>query len=376
MYSLYTTKEILEKILLNQYSNKWSCIVKGPEIKHFYIPDTYSQDDECVSSMGYEDPLSELTKIDVGCIKSSSKYEKCLKEQCYTNYETEFPNDAYPICILNSSIFSEEDTKKIERDLGIFCQSEMNESGGRLLEPALLYSLESKETDGNWTSFFKRFSHIPSLDIVICDRYFFSDISGDKLVGLGNLKEIIEEIVQKGCKKDFSIIVFFEKNQIGKNKSNGFISGKEKEIVNELQRFIKNKAVVPESERVKITIELYLLPPNNGNRDITHDRVLVTEYYMIDASHALASFFNNKNQIAQVFHYNAIFSSVDGDGKSDVIKYRNMLLDGYAKILLNNSVEMYRITYDKDVEHNTQKGYNGYNKLFETSYKKMSSINI
>lgn len=343
MYSLYTTKKILEDILSGNSLNEWKCFIESNDVTDFYFPEEHNPQP---STMGNgNDLISDLSLF--ANVYPSSKYQEALKNKGYPKLEEYFPNTSYSFCLLDSKDFVKEDAEKIEKELGIFCQLDSDVDDQRLCIPTISYAVDEKDNQAkitnDWKCFFNRLPSLPSKNVVISDRYFFAEkYLDDRLrreisYGIENVEKLLDCIVDNRYQNEYNVLIFFEYDTLGSSsKSEEYFEKRMQHILSDLHTFARRKAFQNGPNPIKINFELVSVAPEAGQRTITHDRVFASDYYTIDATHAITAFSKGNALFSQLLHYSALFSSIGADKKSDIIKYRNMLFKGYSQLLKEN----------------------------------------
>lgn len=341
MYSLFTTKDILDGILSGNNLGEWKRLIYSHDITDFYFPEEHNPQPTTMGNV--DDPISDLSLF--ANVHSSSKYQETLKSEEYPKLKENFPNTSYSFCLLDNKDFMKDDAVRIEKELGIFCQLNSDVGDQRLCVPTISHAVDINDVRNNdWKCFFNRLPSLPSKNVVISDRYFFAEKYLDERLrreisyGIENVEKLLDCIVDNRYQNEYNVLIFFEYDTLGSSsKSEEYFEKRMQHILSDLHTFARRKAFQNGPNPIKINFELVSVAPEAGQRTITHDRVFASDYYTIDATHAITAFSKGKALFSQLLHYSALFSSIGGDKKSDIIKYRNMLFKGYSQLLKENA---------------------------------------
>lgn len=336
-YSLYTTKNILEKMLDGQTFPEWYNVLSTSNIKNVFMSGDFTP--TASTPMGYDNPLSALQSYME--VKPRSDFNDLLKNGHYIEFESKFQEEnakerACVICVLDDS-FSNEKAKEIEKKSGIFCQLSSNKDDNRLFKNQF-YVLEKDQTGCDWRNFLAEASLLPTRNVILCDRYLFKKVKDDnsKLFSLGeknieNLVDILNEL-----HNDINISILIDPKAIESaahtpDYANKVLHG----TMEKLRTFIKNNAL---HKQKKINADIIKLKKDGPCYDKTHDRVIIGEYFTIEVSHTFDAFRDGRSMETQTLHYSALFGFLNKN-ESEVIKHKKILLDDYRNVVENNGIE-------------------------------------
>lgn len=345
MYSLFTTKDILDGILSGNSLIGWKRLVDSHDITDFYFPEEHNPQPTTMGNVN--DLISDLLLF--ANVHPSSKYQETLKNKGYPKLKENIPNTSYSFCLLDNKDFEKDDAVKIEQELGVFCQLDSDVEDQRLCAPTISHVVDINDVRNNdWTVFFKRFSSLPSNSVVISDRYFFAEKYVDKqtgreiFCGVENVEELLNCIVDGKCQNEYNVLIFFDYENLGNAKnSEDYKKNRMQNILKELHTYARKMAFQNGTEPIRINFELVSIGPEAGQRSITHDRIFASDYFSIDATHTISAFSKGKALVSQLLRYSALFSSFGADKKSDIIKYRSMLFKGLSQLLKSGGFVKY-----------------------------------
>ncbi len=370
MYSLFTTKDILDSILSGSSLDGWKHLVDSHDITEFYFPEEHNPQPTTMGNVN--DPISDLLLF--ANVYPSSKYQETLKNNGYPSLKKNFPNISYSFCLLDNKDFERDETVKIEKELGIFCQLSSDVEDRRLCAPTISHAVDINDNrDNDWTAFFKRFPLLPSNSVVISDRYFFADKYKDDQTGreisyaIENVEKLLDCIVDSEYQNEYNVLIFFDYETLGNpSHSEDYKKNRMQNILKDLHTYARKKAFHNGLEPIRINFELVSVAPEAGQRSITHDRVFASDYYTIDATHAISAFSKGKVLVSQLLRYSSLFSSIGADKKSDIIRYRSMLFKGLSQLLNNGGFVKYWLVSYQDLQppQSYLSTYTGSNNIF------------
>ena len=319
-----------------------------------------------------DDPISDLSLF--ANVHSSSKYQETLKSEEYPKLKENFPNTSYSFCLLDNKDFMKDDAVRIEKELGVFCQLNSDVGDQRLCVPTISHAVDINDVQNNdWTDFFKRFPSLPSNSVVISDRYFFAEKYMDDQTrreisyGVENVKKMLDCIVDSEYQNEYNVLIFFDYETLGNaSNSEDYKKNRMQNILKDLHAYARKKALHNGLEPIRVNFELVSVAPGAGQRSITHDRVFASDYYTIDATHAISAFSKGKVLVSQLLRYSALFSSFGADKKSDIIKYRSMLFNGLSQLLKSGGfIKYWLVSYlDPNPPQSCLNTYTGSNNIF------------
>lgn len=273
-----------------------------------------------------------------------SKLYKLLKQQPVQKLkETDLENyKANPKNVLKDSsalyIFdiSSLEALDIQKRYGVMCLSSENPDISPLIDVNDYFktSVTKKKFKG-WDRVLDSVEKLPSNALLLIDRYLFSARNKDKGDGLINVRHILNELLPKEFEgPDYHITIVF--NIEVKHHSYSFI-----EIASKLYNIAHQLRT-----GFNLMIEVFGIKENCSLYDDSHDRQIVSNYYLVEASHKLAAFNpEDMGTVSQSIIPWSLFTEDSLNGKSSAP------LDS-----INQTIESFRKFYaalSDEAEHNT-----------------------
>lgn len=294
MLKLYTTRDILHSIMLNhdgQYDAWYNLIRKlKPEI---WLNEEAGEDEElekCLESVDairghIEDPdfLS-----DVAAMKPESV------------------DNAWAVFILDVDGVTAE---KIAEKYGVICHPAGAPAGEcPLFQEGAEIGVESKES-GNWAKLISPAAVVPSNWLILIDRYLFSKNMPASEDGINNVLELLDGAIPKRLDKDaeFHILIISDMNT------------SEADIKKVADKINSRKSELKRPYR--IVVEVVSVSDYNYKYEETHNRRILSNYYIVRAEHSLRAFKGNKALYSQTL-------SLDWIGSKGCINCKNSDLPG------------------------------------------------
>lgn len=178
----------------------------------------------------------------------------------------------------------------IQKKHGVMCLSSESPDISPLIDVNDYFkpSTEKKKFKG-WDRVLDSVEKLPSNALVLIDRYLFASRSKDKGDGLVNVRNILNELLPQNFEDvDYHITIVF--NVDAKHFSYSF-----SEIVSKLYNIAHQLR-----PRYGIMVEVFGITESCSLYDDSHDRQIVSNYYLVEASHKLAAFNpEDKGTVAQ-----------------------------------------------------------------------------
>lgn len=180
--------------------------------------------------------------------------------------------------------------KSIQDNYGIICQSTDS------LNECLLSSNECKFTlfkDTNvhsWKELFEKGAKVPSNALIIIDRYIFGwegNLMSNYGDGVENIKQIMKAVLPASLSCDYHVLILFDASS---SKDRNFELGK---VAQQLESFKTNVLKRP----YNVILELYSVTNKCANYDETHNRKIISNYFIGSAEHLLKAFKRDGNAI-------------------------------------------------------------------------------
>ena len=196
------------------------------------------------------------------------------------------------------------EAKSIQASYGVMCLSAEALNISPLIDVNDIHISNEKEKLGRgWDSVLDSVETLPSNALLLTDRYLFAFRHPDAGDGLANIRDILDQLLpQRFIGGDYHVTVVFD--DINKHKSYTF-----DEIATKLNR-IKSQL----GRDYPIMMEVLGITPECSIYNKLHNRLIVSNYYLVEAGHKLAAFNHDKGTARQTLLPLALFteSSLNG----------------------------------------------------------------
>lgn len=325
MYSLYTSEKILSDIWSNrELWDIWKRFVikLKPTLK--IVPEKNSDFENS------DNPVIQLkTNYDLSLEILNNKHSHTNISSINKSLIEEI-SDPFAIFLLDVDVST---ANSLSQQLGVTCIS----FSGRLDDVQIFSEgihkiIKKLEPKRSWQEL-KGDIFIPSNSLVFIDRYLFSDDNLDykddetkfKLTrsykdGIENIMQILDIFLQKKCPSQFDVLFVFDHSTIKEGQT----------FESVLQTIQKNKSKL---RSYHINIEgIGITKGNILNYDETHNRRILSNFYLFRAEHSLKAF--NKN--GEGLYSQSLW--MDPIGSDGII--RNLKSDIPAKALIETRKEL------------------------------------
>lgn len=241
-------------------------------------------------------------------LKILKHYDKQLINEETTQALALHPENFYEnpssLYILN---ISQEKAEKIQSNYGVMCLSVSNPDVKPLIDVSDIFDPSTmKKKFKGWDRVLDSIEKLPSNSLVIKDRYLFSDRANYKGDGLFNIRRILSELLPKTfIGGEYHITVIYSRAEKHASYSFGEIAQKINNIAHQLR------------PHYKFMVEVFAINDKCQLYGETHDRQILSNYYLVVASHKLAAF---TNEDIGTVHQNiipwALFTESSLDGSS------------------------------------------------------------
>lgn len=278
MLSIYTTEHIISAIYRdsdNRYDAWYDLITTlRPTMKILLGADTDYDDNDY-------NPVYMLQKdFD---ITVEPEYLDEVGENSYLDQvermELVSVSDPFAVFILDI----EEDTaKKITEKYGVICHAlSAHPHTNPIFQEGIEKSIDKKEPRRGWSELFNGINTTPSNHLAIIDRYLFSDDSDGVTMqdGLDNVSEILNLALPQKLSVDFHVLIICDATVIDNDpKTFNQLSTKLNRIKNSIKR------------PYTITIEVVSINHSDFNYDETHNRRILSNYFIVRLDHSIKAF--------------------------------------------------------------------------------------
>lgn len=278
MLSIYTTENIISAIFKdneNKYDAWYDFITKlRPNMKVLLDEGTDYEDNDYnpvyMFQKDYDIQVEPEFLEDVG----GSSYIHQVERM-----ELLSVSDPFAIFILD---VDEDTAHKISEKYGVVCHAlSAHPHSNPIFQEGIEKSIEKKEPRRGWHELLTGENTTPSNQMVIIDRYLFSDDSNGITTqdGLDNISEILELALPEKLGVDFHVLIIFDATEMGKNPLTfNQLSTKLNGIKNSIKR------------PYNIIIEVASISHDDFNYDETHNRRILSNYYIIRLEHSVKAF--------------------------------------------------------------------------------------
>lgn len=192
----------------------------------------------------------------------------------------------------------------IQRRYGIMCLSGEHPNISPLIDVNDIHNSEKGEKLGRgWDSVLDSVEKLPSNALLLTDRYLFSSRNKDIGDGLDNVRSILIELLPlefSGGEYHITIVFCYEKM---------FHSYSFGEIVVKLNNIVQQMG-----RTYPIMIEVIGIPEESDIYEKLHSRRIVSNYYLVEATHKLAAFNKNMGTAQQILIPLALFTELSLNG--------------------------------------------------------------
>ena len=194
----------------------------------------------------------------------------------------------------------------IQKTYGVMCMSSDCPDISPLIDVNDIHISNERERLGRgWDSVLDSVEKLPSNALLLTDRYLFAFRSPDAGDGLSNIHDILNELLpQQFSGGDYHVTVVFD--DMSKHKSYTF-----DEIATKLNR-IKTQL----HRDYPIMMEVLGVTPDSSIYNKLHNRLIISNYYLVEAGHKLAAFNHDKGTARQTLLPMALFTESSLDGTS------------------------------------------------------------
>lgn len=240
-----------------------------------------------------------------------------------THPETVLQNPS-SLFILNISITEAE---RIQKSYGVLCISGDAVNISPLIDINDIHVSNEQERLGRgWDSVLDSVERLPSNALLLTDRYLFAFRHPNAGDGLANIKDILNQLLPRQFSGgDYHITVIFD--NMAKHSTYTFdeISTKLNHIKTQLGR------------DYPIMMEVLGITPDCSIYNKLHNRLIISNYYLVEAGHKLAAFNHDKGTARQTLLPLALFTESSLNGTSTpplkVIEQTTSTLRDFSKSL-------------------------------------------
>lgn len=278
MFTLYTTEDKLTELCLE--GGTWYDIIRNQ--RTIYVCNDSDEEEWDISN----EILMNLYRGGVE-IEVDNEFAEDIKKD--TKNVLELVNPTY---ILD---YSEHEVTEISRKYGVIFLPTQNTPEPAIAETGWTLDTSDDSKEQSW-DFFLSGIKTKYNSLVIIDRYFFSSEYGESLEDSKfNLRSILNILLPKEQMHKFTVSIIFDITKADKEMQ---------ELATEVNK-IKKTLV----GHTSFDMELISIDSNCYNYDKTHDRFIVSNYFVIDAAHKIKAFRTDKTVLTeQNIHFKYLYS--------------------------------------------------------------------
>lgn len=278
MFTFYTTEDKLTELCLE--GGTWYDIIRNQ--RTIYVCNDSDEEEWDISN----EILLNLYRGGVEIEVDNEVAEDIKKD---TKNVLELVNPAY---ILD---YSEQEATEISRKYGVIFLPTQNTPEPAIAETGWTLDTSDGSKEQSW-DFFLSGIKTKYNSLVIIDRYFYSSEYGESLEDSKfNLRSILNILLPKEQMHKFTVSIIFDITKADKEMQ---------ELATEVNK-IKKTLV----GHTSFDMELISIDSNCYNYDKTHDRFIVSNYFVIDAAHKIKAFRTDKTILTeQNIHFKYLYS--------------------------------------------------------------------
>ena len=256
-----------------------------------------------------QQPVQILTEKDTERLKSHP--EHVLKN----------PSSLYILDIAHA------DALAIQKTYGVMCLSGDSPNITPLIDVDDIHIAKEQEKMGRgWDTVLDSVERLPSNALLLTDRYLFAFRHPNAGDGIANIKDILTELLPNQFSGgNYHVTIIFD--NMAKNEHFTF-----SEIVQKLE-----EVKIELNRDYPITMEVLGMTPACPIYKKLHNRMIISNYYLVEASHKLAAFNKEIGTARQLLLPLALFteSSLNGNSTAplDAIHYTLATLRKFSKSL-------------------------------------------
>lgn len=291
MFSIVTTQSSLKKLMENSAS--WNKVIRNTKKFYVKVESDFTGDPE--------DPLF-LLNLAGADIEDSGEFIDNIASHPETVLD--HPESVYILELDANSC------RIIQQDYGVLCyqmHDDVCEEPHLCIKGWSITTLASKQR--NWRNLLNGMK-VPSNSLVIIDRYLFSSEVGETIQdAYDNLGDIMDMLIPRQLKTNYHVFILFDFTCVKQKECERIV-----EISQKLNKIKRNLG-----RDFPIDIEILSMDGNSYKYEETHDRRLLSNYFMITATHKIKAFRDVSPICRQDIHFKHLFSEgLDPDDKSDI----------------------------------------------------------
>lgn len=215
----------------------------------------------------------------------------------------------------------------IQRTYGVMCVSGDSPNITPLIDINDIHIAKEQEKLGRgWDTVLDSVERLPSNALLLTDRYLFAFRRPNAGDGIANIKDILSELLPKQFHGgNYHVTIIFDNMAKDDNYTFDEIAQLLEDVKLQLNR------------DYPITMEIIGITPDCSIYNKLHNRMIISNYYLVEASHKLAAFNKDKGTARQMLIPMALFTESSLNGNStpplDAIDHTLATLRNFSKSL-------------------------------------------
>lgn len=196
---------------------------------------------------------------------------------------------------------------EIQNDYGVICQSTKNMDAANLIGECISFSPRNGDTEYSWKRVLKDVNHLPSNSLLMIDRNLFANTTERNQEAFSNIRSILDELLPTTFKDCYHVCIITDPDAIKRTLKFLQISKKIADSINGIRKY-------------PITIEVIAISRHCDSEyyEWTHDRRILVNYCIIEATHKLNAFRDGVSICSQTINTKRLFSVNSLNGMGDV----------------------------------------------------------
>lgn len=215
----------------------------------------------------------------------------------------------------------------VQKTYGVMCVSGDSLNISPLIDVNDIHIAKEQEKLGRgWDTVLNSVETLPSNALLLTDRYLFAFRRPNAGDGIANIKDILSELLPKQFHGgNYHVTIIFD--NMAKDKNYSF------DEISQLLEDVKQQLNCD----YPITMEVIGITPDCSIYNKLHNRMIISNYYLVEASHKLAAFNKDKGTARQMLIPMALFTESSLNGNStpplDAIEHTLATLRKFSKSL-------------------------------------------
>lgn len=194
----------------------------------------------------------------------------------------------------------------IQKTYGVMCLGGDSPNISPLIDINDIHIAKEQERLGHgWDTVLDSVEMLPSNALLLTDRYLFAFKRPNAGDGIANIKDILQELLPKQFRGgNYHVTIIFDNMAKHENYTFNEIAHLLEDVKQQLNR------------EYPITMEVIGMTPDCSIYHKLHNRMIISNYYLVEASHKLAAFNRNRGTARQLLLPLALFTESSLNGKS------------------------------------------------------------